>query len=208
MKDWSLIDKISPAFIALTATPIHQCLSAWNTGEWRVPLEFVLGGGAQCKCNTTNNNNAFNIACTDVFRQLDVDFCSTLPAVQTKKIDNIRSMICCSMQCTGTDPAMAQCHNNQGSCDEDFIQYVPEELIEQSDNSFNHITNCVAATEHSMRLTAVLQIGWLAIASCSEADPCSDSNSNRNDVTNITSIGNTGLVDGSTSVEGAMLLGG
>jgi hypothetical protein len=46
MKDKSLIDKINPTFIALTATAIHHCLWAWNTGEFRVPLEFGSGGGA------------------------------------------------------------------------------------------------------------------------------------------------------------------
>jgi len=41
MKDRSLIDKINPTFIALTATAIHHCLSAWKTGEFRVPPEFA-----------------------------------------------------------------------------------------------------------------------------------------------------------------------
>jgi len=40
MKDGSLIDKINPTFIAITGTAIHHCLSAWKTGEIRVPPEF------------------------------------------------------------------------------------------------------------------------------------------------------------------------
>jgi hypothetical protein len=206
MKDRSLIDKINPTFIALTATAIHHCLSAWKTGEFRVPPQFGPGGGAQRKCDTRNINHAVNNACTDVFRRLDADFRSSSPEVQAKKIDNIRSMIRRRIHSTGTDPAMAQPHNDQGSFDEDFLDYVPEELIEQPDNSFNRLSSFVAATEASMRFSAVLP----AIASSSQPVPCSDSNSNSNsnDITNMTSVENTGLVDGSTIVEGAMSLGG
>jgi hypothetical protein len=74
MKDRSLIDKINPTFIALTARAIHHCLLALKTGEFRVPLEFGSGGGAQRKYNTRNINHAFNDACRDVFRRLDADF--------------------------------------------------------------------------------------------------------------------------------------
>jgi hypothetical protein len=93
MKDRSLIDKMNPTFIALTATDIHHCLSAWNTGEFRVQPECGPGGGAQCKCDTRNINQAVINACTDVFRRLNADFRSSSPEVQTKKTDNIRSMI-------------------------------------------------------------------------------------------------------------------
>jgi len=99
---------------------------------------------------------------------------------------------------------MAQPHNDQGSFDEDFVDYVPEELIQQPDNSFYRLSRCVAATEASMRFSAALP----AIASSSQPVHCSDSNSNSNDITNMTSVENTGLVDGSTIVEGAMSLGG
>jgi len=105
---------------------------------------------------------------------------------------------------TGTDPAMAQPNNNQGSFDEDFLDYVPEELIEQPDNSLNCHSSFVAATEASMRFSAVLP----AVASSSQPVPCSNNNSISNDITNMTSIENTGLVDGSTIVEGAMSHGG
>ena len=204
MQDRSLIDKINPTFIALTATAIHHCLSAWKTGEFRVPPEFGPGGGAQRKCDTRNINHAVNNVCTDVFRRLDADFRSSSPEVQAKKIDNIRSMIRRRIHSTGTDPAMAQPHNDQGSFDEDFLDYVPEELIEQPNNSFNRLSSFVAATEASMRFSAVLP----AIASSSQPVPCSDSNSNSKDITNMSSVENTGLVDGSTIVEGAMSLGG
>jgi hypothetical protein len=92
-----------------------------------------------------------------------MDFSSSSPAVQAKTIDNIRSMICQRIHSTGTDPVMAQPHNNQGSFHEDFLDYVPEELIEQPDNSFNRLSSFVDNTEASMRFSAVLP----AIASSS-----------------------------------------
>jgi len=204
MKDIPLIDKFNPTFIALTAIAIHHCLSAWKTGEFRVLPEFGPGGGAQPNCDTINIDQAVNNACRDVFRRLDADFHSSSPEVQVKRRDNIRSMIRRRIHSTGTDPAMAQPHNHQGSFDEDFLDYVPEDLIELPDNSFNRLSSFVAATEASMRFSAVLP----AIASSSQPVPCSNSNSNSNDITNMTSVENTGLVDGSTIVEGAMSLGG
>jgi hypothetical protein len=99
---------------------------------------------------------------------------------------------------------MAQPHNDQGSFDEDFHDYIPEELIVQPYTSFNRLSSSVVATEASMRFSTVLP----AITSSSQPVPSSNSNSNSNDITNMTSICNTGLVDGSTIVEGAMSLGG
>jgi len=93
MHDKSFIDKINPTFIALTATAIHHCLLAWITGEFKVPPRFGPGGGAQCKCDTRNINQAGNKVCTDVLRRLDADFFSSSPNVQAKKIDNTCSMI-------------------------------------------------------------------------------------------------------------------
>jgi hypothetical protein len=49
MKDRSLIDKINPTFIALTATAIHHYQSAWKTDMFRVQPEFSPRGGAQRK---------------------------------------------------------------------------------------------------------------------------------------------------------------
>jgi len=204
MKDRSLIEKVDPTFIALTTTAIHHCLTAWTTGEFRVPPGFGPGGGAQRKCDTRNINHTVNNACTDVFHRLDPDFCSSSPELQAKNRENIRSLIRRRIHSTGKDPTMAHPHNNQGSFDEDFLVYVPEELIAQADNSFNRLSSFVAATEASMQFSAVLP----AIASNSEPVPCSDSNSNSNNITNMTSVENTGLVDGNTIVEGAMWLGG
>jgi hypothetical protein len=85
MKERSLIDKINPTFIALTATAIHECVSTWKTGEFRVPPEFGPGGGAEGKCDTRNINDTVNNASTDVFRHLDADFCSSSPEVQAKR---------------------------------------------------------------------------------------------------------------------------
>jgi len=204
MTDRSLIDEINPTFIALTAMAIHHCLSAWKIAEFGVLPVFGPGGGAQHKCDTIHINHAVNNAFTDVFRRLYVDFRSSSPEVQSKKIDNIRRMIRRRINYTGRDPAMAQPHNDQGGFDEDFLHYFPEELIEQPNNSFIHLSIFGAATEASMRFPAVLP----AVASGSQLVPCTDSNSNSNDLTNMTSIENTGLVDGSTIVERAMWLGG
>ena len=129
-----------------------------------------------------------NNACTDVFHRLDTDFRSSSPEVQAKKIDNICCMICGRIHSTGTDPAMAQPRIDQGSFDEDFLAYVLEELIEQPDNSVNRFSSFVPATGASMRFSAVLP----AIASSSQAVPCSDNNSNSNNITNMTSVENTG----------------
>jgi len=204
MKDRSFIDKINLTLIALTATAIHHCLSAWKTGEFSVPPEFRPGGGAQRKCHTRHINHTVNNACPDVFRRLDADFRSSSPEVHAKMIDNIRSMNHRRILSTSTDPAMAQPHNDRGSFHEGFLDYIPEGLIEQPDNSFNRLSSIVAATEASMRFSAVLT----AIASSSQPVPHSDSNSNSNDITNMTRVENMGWVDGSTSVEGAMSLEG
>jgi len=195
MKDRSLIDKIILTFIALTWMAVHHCLSAWNTGELRVPQEFGPGGGAQRKCNTSHINHAVNNVCTDIFRCLVGDFHSSSPEVQTRKIDNILSIICWRINSTGTDPTMAQPHNDQGSFDKDFLDYVPEELIEQPDYSFNHLSSFVAATEASRQFSVVLPVGKSAISGSSPSVPSSNSNSNSNDIpniTNITSVGNMG----------------
>jgi len=91
---------------------------------------------------------------------------------------------------TGADPAMAQHHNNHGSFDEDFQDYVPEELIEQPDNSFTRLSSFVAATEASIWFSAVLP----AITSSSQPIPCSNSNSNSNsnDITHMARVENMG----------------
>jgi len=152
-----------------------------------------------------------NNTCPDVFHPLDMDFHSSSPEVQAKKIDNTHSMIHHRIHSTGTEPAMAQPQNNQGNYDENFLDYVPEELIQQPNNSFNRLSSFVAAAEASMEISAILPMGGSAIASSSQPVPCRDSNSNSNDITsitNITSIENTGLVDGITIVEGPMSFGG
>jgi hypothetical protein len=199
-----LIDKINPTFIDLTATAIHHCLSHWNTGQFRVAPEFGQGGGAQHKCDTRNINHLVNNACTDDPRHLDEDFRSSSPEVQAKMIDNISSMIRRRIHSTGTDPVMGQLHNDQGSIDEECLEYIPEELIEQPHTPFNHLSSFVAATEASMQFSAVLP----AITSSSQPVPCSNSKSNSNNIANMTSVENTGLVIGSTIAEGEMSLGG
>jgi hypothetical protein len=77
-------------------------------------------------------------------------FGSSSPEVQTNNIDHFRSMICQWIPSTGTDPVIAQPHNDQGSINENFLDYVPETLVELPDNSFHHLSSFVAATEGSM----------------------------------------------------------
>jgi hypothetical protein len=145
---------------------------------------------AQCKCDTTKINHTSSNACTDVFRRPEADFRAFSPEVQARKIDNINSLIYQRIRSTGTYPAMTQPHNDQGSVDEAFHDYVPEELIEQPDNSFNRLRRFVAATEASMPFSAVLPMGRSAITSSSQPIPCSNSNSNSNDITNMTRVEN------------------
>jgi len=83
----------------------------------------------------------------------------------------------------------------------DFLDYVPSEVIEQPDISFHRLSSVVTATEATMQFSAVLPIGASAIASSSQHVPCSNSNSNDiTSITNMASVENTGLVDGSTIV--------
>jgi len=49
--DWLLIDTFNPTFIALTVMAILHSLSAWYTGDFRVPAVYAAGGGAKCKCD-------------------------------------------------------------------------------------------------------------------------------------------------------------
>jgi hypothetical protein len=124
-------------------------------------------------------------------------------------MDNICGIIHQRIRLSDSYPAMAQPQDNQGSLDEDFFDYVPDELIQQSVNSFYHLSRFVSATEATMRFSTVLPRGGSAIASSSQPVSCSNSNSNGKDVTNITNmanIENTGLVDGRMIVDGAMSL--
>jgi hypothetical protein len=135
LKHRSLIDKINPIFVALTTTAIHPCLLPWNTGESIVLPEFGPGGGAQHKCDTRNINHTVNNPCTDGFLRLEADFHSSSPTTQAKKRDIIHSIVRRSIRSTSTDSAMVQPPNLQSSIDENFLDYVREELIEQPHNS-------------------------------------------------------------------------
>jgi len=126
-------------------------------------------------------------------------------------IDSMHGMLGRRIHSTSMDPAMAQRNIDQHGFDGDFLQYLPEELIEQPNNSFNHLTSFVAATEASKQFAAVPPMGGSAIASSSQPIPCSNSNSNSNDIINITYITrdeNMGLLNWSTIVEVMMSLGG
>jgi len=208
MKDRSLIDKMNLTFIAITAMAIHHCLLAWDTDELRFLPEFGCGCGVWPTCDTRNINHAVNDAYTDEFHRLDVEFCSSLPQFEAKKQDNIRCIICWMIYTSGTDPAMAQPHNDQGSSVQYYPNYILEVLIEQPDNSCNCLSSCVAATESSMWFSAVLPMAGYAIASSSQPVPCSNSNRHSNDITSMMNFENMGSVNGSIIVESAMSLGG
>jgi len=206
MKDRSSIDKISLTFIALTMMAIHHCLLTWKTGEFKVLPGSGPPGGAQHMCDTRYINHVVHAAPTGVFRCLDVDFGSATSEVDAKMNHNFCSIICWRIHSTGRDLAMAQPHNDEGSIDEAFPDYFMEDLIEQPNNSVICLSSSLAATEACMQFSVVLPMGGSAIASSSQPVPCSDRN--RNYITNITSIENTGFVDARTIVEGVMSLGG
>jgi len=112
---------------------------------------------------------------------------------------------------TGLDQAMAQPHNDHGIIDDEFLDYILEELIELPDTSFHRPGSVVPATEASMRFSTVLPMGGSAIASSSQPIPCSNSKNDSNDIANITkitSVENTQLVEESMIVQGAMLVRG
>ena len=137
-----------------------------------------------------------------------MDLRSSWPEVQAKQKGNIRSQIRGRIQSTGMDPAMAEPPDNWGSIDKHCLHYVPEELIGQHEKSFNHLSSFVAAAEPSIRFPAVLHMSGSAIASSSQPIPCCDSNSNSNDITNMTSVKNMGSVNGSMIFDRAMSFGG
>jgi len=89
-------------------------------------------------------------AYADVLSCPNAEFHSSLPDAQSKMIINIGSMIHRRILSTGTHPAMAQPHNDQGSNEEHFLLYIWKELLEQPNYSINHLSSVVAATETSM----------------------------------------------------------
>jgi len=109
-----------------------------------------------------------------------------MPEVQVKKIDSMCSTIQQRIHWAGTDPAMAQLHNDWGSYEQDFLDYMTQEPIQQPHNSFNHRSSFLAPTEASMQILAVLPVGTSAIAS--RRLPIFRSNNNSNDIINIITI--------------------
>jgi len=200
---------MNPILIALTVMAMHHCLSVWKTGEFLIPPKIGLEGNAKLKSKTKNTNYAVNDVSTDVFRNHNMH-CLSLPLkVEVKEVKNICSSIGPRIHSTGTDPAMAQPYNNLGSFNEDFFDFIPEKLIEQPNNSFNHHSSFVAAMEANIQFSAVLPMEWSAIASRSWPITGSDSISNNiTNLTNITRKENTRLVNGSKIAEGALSIGG
>jgi len=70
------------------------------------------------------------------------------------------------------DSVISKPQNDWGSSEEDFLDYVLQKLMEQPNNSFNHLRNFVPATEASMWSSAVLSMDEFAIASSSKPTLC------------------------------------
>jgi len=211
MKDGSLIDIINLIFISLTAPTIHHCLSVYKPGEFTLPPEIGLGGGAQHKYNTRVINHLEMDECGDVFHLLNVNFHSSSPELQANKTDNIRSIIHQRIHSTGIDPVLSQPHHTQGRIDVEFLVYILKKPLERSNKSFKPLSSFIVATESSMQFSAVLPIGRLSIASSSQLIHSSNSNSNSSDITNVTKIPrveNPGLGGGRTIAKGVILSGG
>jgi len=107
MKNRSLTHVINLTLIALTAMAIHHCLSAWKTGDFRVPPEIAPRGGGQRQCHARNIDHAVNDACTDGLHRCDADFRYTSHDVQARMIDRIHCMIPQRIPPAGMDPALA-----------------------------------------------------------------------------------------------------
>jgi hypothetical protein len=101
MKDTLWIDKINSIFLPLAATAIHISMLAWNIGMFRLQPEFGPDGEAQYHCNTRNINQMVNTAWPDAFHHRTIDFCTSLPEVEPKKMDKIQSIVCRRMNSTG-----------------------------------------------------------------------------------------------------------
>jgi len=186
---------------------IHNCPLVWQTGEFQSPPEFGPEGGAHHKCDSSNIHHFGNIACTDEIHPFNTDFPFSSHHVRVNKIYSICNMILWRIHPTCSDPLMVQPHNNQENLHEDFLDYVPERLIKQCNIAFYWHSIYVAAIGASRRFPANLPMSQSAIASSSSQHiPCSDINNN--DITKITRVGNMGLVERSTIVEGVMSAGG
>jgi hypothetical protein len=104
---------------------------------------------------------------------------------------------------------MAQPHYNQGSFDQNSLDYMLEKLIEQHDIVFKCCSYCIAGPDASMKFSAVMPMGGTAIASSSLPVPYIHSNCNSNNITtitNITSVVNMQLINGNTFMQGMILL--
>jgi hypothetical protein len=151
-------------------------------------------------------NHAVINAYPDVFHRLGINMLYSYPEDQARKIDNITTMIRQRIHSTDMDQAMSQHNHDQGSVDEDILEFILEALIEQPDNCFNWLSSFAATADASMQFSAVLPMGRSTITRSSQPIPYYKSNSNCNDITNITRVDNTVLLDGVMCVEGAMFV--
>jgi len=71
-----------------------------------------------------------------------------------------------------------QPHNTQCSIINDYLDYIPQKLIEQPENSLDQLNIFIAATEACTWFPADLPMGGSAIASSNQPIPCPNGNSN------------------------------
>ena len=70
---------------------------------------------------------------TVVFRRLQDDFLSSDGRVQKKKFDDIQRLICIRWEQAGNSSGQTEGNKDQQGCDEEFLSWVPEELVDEWD---------------------------------------------------------------------------
>jgi hypothetical protein len=86
MKDTLLIDWINLIFIALTTTPIHDCLLVWNSGKFTVLPEFSSAGGALCQGKTNEINHMDSTVYRDILSCPHMDWCSSTLEIHQRNV--------------------------------------------------------------------------------------------------------------------------
>ena len=76
---------------------------------------------------------------TVVFCRLQYDFLSSDGKVQKTKFDDIQRLICVRWEQAGNASGQTEGYKDQQGCDEEFLSWVPEELVDERDE-FRHLT--------------------------------------------------------------------
>ena len=67
------------------------------------------------------------------FRRLQDDFLSSDGRVQKKKFHDIQRLICVRWEQAGNSLGQTEGYKDQQGCDEEFLDWVPEELVDERD---------------------------------------------------------------------------